>query len=92
MTERVVVATEYTLLRAYRSLPQKALAGLRTREGTPVPLLIFNPMGVLISKLFNAINGGKECRVLMLGLDAAGKTTMCAPSHLTMYPSKLTRL
>ena len=38
--------------------------------------LPFNPMGVWISKLFDAINGGKECRVIMLGLDAAGKTTM----------------
>lgn len=46
-------------------------------------------MGVWISKLFDAINGGKECRVIMLGLDAAGKTTMYAHICLMICPSKL---
>ena len=33
-------------------------------------------MGLAISKLFDSIFGKKEMRILMLGLDAAGKTTI----------------
>ena len=33
-------------------------------------------MGVMISKLLEAFAGKKDCRILMLGLDAAGKTTI----------------
>ena len=33
-------------------------------------------MGLTISKLLDSIFGKKEMRILMLGLDAAGKTTI----------------
>jgi GTPase SAR1 family protein len=33
-------------------------------------------MGLFISKVFEAIVGSTEKRILMLGLDAAGKTTI----------------
>jgi len=33
-------------------------------------------MGLSISKLFDKVFGKKEMRILMLGLDAAGKTTI----------------
>jgi len=33
-------------------------------------------MGLSISKLFNGLWGKKEMRILMVGLDAAGKTTI----------------
>jgi len=33
-------------------------------------------MGAWIAKLFANFNGGKPCRILMVGLDAAGKTTV----------------
>lgn len=33
-------------------------------------------MGLSISKLFSAFLGKKEMRILMVGLDAAGKTTI----------------
>ena len=33
-------------------------------------------MGLAISKLFDRIFGKKDMRILMLGLDAAGKTTI----------------
>ena len=35
-------------------------------------------MGVQISKMMNKIFGSKEMRLLMLGLDAAGKTSESA--------------
>jgi GTPase SAR1 family protein len=39
-------------------------------------------MGASISKMMNKIFGSKEMRLLMLGLDAAGKTsTHQSPSH-----------
>ena len=34
------------------------------------------PMGLAITKLFDRLFGKKEMRILMLGLDAAGKTTI----------------
>jgi ADP-ribosylation factor protein 1 len=33
-------------------------------------------MGISISKMFDRIWGKKEMRILMVGLDAAGKTTI----------------
>mmetsp|Transcript_19429 Transcript_19429/g.77567 ORF Transcript_19429/g.77567 Transcript_19429/m.77567 type:complete len:114 (+) Transcript_19429:155-496(+) len=33
-------------------------------------------MGLTFSKLFASLVGKKECRILMVGLDAAGKTTI----------------
>ena len=34
-------------------------------------------MGLAISKLFDKMfNGSRDCRILMLGLDGAGKTTV----------------
>jgi ADP-ribosylation factor protein 1 len=33
-------------------------------------------MGLYISKLFSGLIGSKEMRILMVGLDAAGKTTI----------------
>jgi len=33
-------------------------------------------MGLSISKLFNGLWGKKDMRILMVGLDAAGKTTI----------------
>lgn len=33
-------------------------------------------MGMLISKLFDKLSAKKDCRILMVGLDAAGKTTI----------------
>jgi ADP-ribosylation factor protein 1 len=33
-------------------------------------------MGLLFSRLFDRLYGKKDCRILMVGLDAAGKTTI----------------
>lgn len=33
-------------------------------------------MGLLISKVLDSLSGMKDARILMLGLDAAGKTTI----------------
>lgn len=33
-------------------------------------------MGMFISKLFDKLSAKKDCRILMVGLDAAGKTTI----------------
>ncbi len=33
-------------------------------------------MGLMISRLFDGFFGSKEMRILMVGLDAAGKTTI----------------
>ena len=33
-------------------------------------------MGIFISKLFDSLSAAKDIRILMLGLDCAGKTTI----------------
>jgi signal recognition particle GTPase len=43
---------------------------------TRVPPLFFNLMGNSFSQLFASLWGKKEMRILMVGLDAAGKTTI----------------
>jgi GTPase SAR1 family protein len=45
-------------------------------------------MGASISKMMNKIFGSKEMRLLMLGLDAAGKTsTLHSPLHRPQHRS-----
>jgi Arf/Sar family protein len=39
-------------------------------------------MGQTFTKLFDALFGQKEMRVVMLGLDAAGKTTILYKLHI----------
>ena len=41
-------------------------------------------MGVLFSKLFQRLWGDKEYRILILGLDGAGKTTILYKLHVTL--------
>jgi ADP-ribosylation factor protein 6 len=43
-------------------------------------------MGAQISKMMNKIFGSKEMRLLMLGLDAAGKTSTPSLSFLQHVP------
>jgi ADP-ribosylation factor-like protein 1 len=39
-------------------------------------------MGIFFSRIFQSLFGGKEVRILILGLDNAGKTTiLCNFSH-----------
>ena len=38
--------------------------------------VIFMPVGSFLSSLFSSLWGSKELRVLILGLDGAGKTTI----------------
>jgi ADP-ribosylation factor-like protein 1 len=42
----------------------------------PLPATPARAMGVLLTKLFSAVFGQKEVRILILGLDNAGKTTI----------------
>mmetsp|Transcript_9391 Transcript_9391/g.19181 ORF Transcript_9391/g.19181 Transcript_9391/m.19181 type:complete len:122 (+) Transcript_9391:944-1309(+) len=56
-----------------------------TRADTPIPFFPTLPdsapprnaaMGILMSRLFESLFGSKEVRILILGLDNAGKTTI----------------
>jgi hypothetical protein len=47
-------------------------------------------MGGSVSKMMGKIFGTKEMRILMLGLDAAGKTSMDAHTACLSLRSKLT--
>ena len=42
-------------------------------------------MGLSFSKLFANLFGNKEMRILMVGLDAAGKTTILYKLKLKLY-------
>lgn len=46
------------------------------REGETLFSLFLFTMGLSFSKLFSELFGKKEMRILMVGLDAAGKTTI----------------
>lgn len=39
-------------------------------------------MGQIFTKLFDSLFGNREMRVVMLGLDAAGKTTILYKLHM----------
>jgi len=42
-------------------------------------------MGIWISKLFNQYFGNKEVRILVLGLDNAGKTSILCNTAFTVF-------
>jgi len=48
-------------------------------------------MGAQVSKIMGKIFGSKEMRLLMLGLDAAGKTSALHPRFINPKP-RLSRL
>jgi ADP-ribosylation factor protein 1 len=45
-------------------------------------------MGSMFGKLFSQLFGKKEMRILMVGLDAAGKTTIHLPKQLKLVSDK----
>jgi ADP-ribosylation factor family len=48
-------------------------------------------MGGSISKLMNKLFANREMRILMLGLDAAGKTSKLLPFHLANFFAPFSR-
>lgn len=49
-------------------------------------------MGAQVSKIMGKIFGSKEMRLLMLGLDAAGKTSTCMAKRTRWYTDSRTML
>jgi hypothetical protein len=49
-------------------------------------------MGSMFAKLFKGLIGKKEMRILMVGLDAAGKTTVCTSKPKPPYLLTLSHL
>ena len=46
-------------------------------------------MGSLISRVFSSFMRAQDCRILMVGLDAAGKTTILFKLKLNEYISTI---
>lgn len=44
-------------------------------------------MGFLFSKLFNGLVGSEQMRIIIIGLDNAGKTTILCKALLTIQTS-----
>merc|ERR1711874_550476 len=52
------------------------LCSALSKHGTHTNLLCWHTMGLTFSSLFKQLFGMKDMRILMVGLDAAGKTTI----------------
>merc|ERR1711874_378032 len=52
------------------------LCSALSKHGTHTNLLCWHTMGLTFATLFKGLFGKKEMRILMVGLDAAGKTTI----------------
>lgn len=69
-------------LRAFLSAPSTAPPPVQIDRGHKRGTLLSHKMGLLISRVLDALSGKAERRILMLGLDAAGKTTILYRLHL----------